>query len=273
MGLETEFLLLGWGFVAAIVVNALFSERKRPEDKQAVDFWRAMEVLGLWAAALVGLGAIYYSTRDSGEQVNAMRDQLRAMSGQLDEMQQEGRAWVGPSSLAFAPSTRNEPLELVLSVRNFGKVPAMLVRHNSSSSYFTTTGGEDVTKLNQWHDLKLFNPRSLCSTQSLFSTLYPGENNPVNFDIGIKRGDAINDLDGKKNTFDSVLDGIMKKQKLYVVYGCITYIAANEPQYTTYCIMLDANTGAGTALSSWPLAHCPYGESNGPLLSDENSPK
>jgi hypothetical protein len=31
MGLETEFLLLGWGLVAAIMVSALFSERKRPE--------------------------------------------------------------------------------------------------------------------------------------------------------------------------------------------------------------------------------------------------
>ena len=31
MGLETEFLLLGWGLVAAIMVSALVSERKRPE--------------------------------------------------------------------------------------------------------------------------------------------------------------------------------------------------------------------------------------------------
>jgi hypothetical protein len=101
MRLETEFLLLGWGFVGAILANALFSERKRPEGKEPVGFWRAMEVLGLWAAVLVGLSAIYFSTRDSGEQVGtmreqlrAMRDQLRTMSGQLDEMQIDARPWL-----------------------------------------------------------------------------------------------------------------------------------------------------------------------------------
>ena len=36
---------------------------------QPVDFWRAMEVLGLWIAAGVGLLAINYSTRDSGRSV------------------------------------------------------------------------------------------------------------------------------------------------------------------------------------------------------------
>jgi hypothetical protein len=66
MRLETEFLLLGWGLVGAILANALFSERKLPEDRQPVGFWRAREVLGLWAASGVGLAAIYFSTRDSG---------------------------------------------------------------------------------------------------------------------------------------------------------------------------------------------------------------
>ena len=101
MRLETEFLLLGSWLVGSITVNALCSERKWPEDRQPVDFWRAMEVLGLWAAALVGLGAIYFSTRDAGEQVGTTRDQLKAMSEELDEMQQEGRAWVGPSEVAL----------------------------------------------------------------------------------------------------------------------------------------------------------------------------
>jgi hypothetical protein len=102
MGLETEFLILGWGLVGAILTNALFSERKRPEGKEPVGFWRAMEVLGLWAAAGIGLVAIISSSRDSGEQVGAMRDQLRAMSGQLAEMQQEGRAWLGPVAARLA---------------------------------------------------------------------------------------------------------------------------------------------------------------------------
>ena len=131
MRLETEFLLLGWGLVGAILANALFSERKRPEDRQPVGFWRAMEVLGLWAAAGVGLAAIYFSTRDSGEQVRAMRDQLQTMSGQLDEMQQEGRPWVGPIGVALVSKDRNEPLRVTLSYRNFGRQPATFVRNQN----------------------------------------------------------------------------------------------------------------------------------------------
>ena len=88
-----------------------------------------MEVLGLWAAALVGLGAIYFSTRDAGEQVGTMREQLKAMSGQLDEMQQEGRAWLGPVSGNLANnSSPEEPLKISLAYRNFGKQPAAFVR-------------------------------------------------------------------------------------------------------------------------------------------------
>jgi hypothetical protein len=92
-----------------------------------VDFWRAMEVIGLWTAAVVGLLAIYYSTRDAREQVETMRGQLRTMSGQLDEMQQEGRPWVGPIGVALVSKDRNEPLRLTLSYRNFGRQPATLV--------------------------------------------------------------------------------------------------------------------------------------------------
>jgi hypothetical protein len=234
------------------------------------DLGRTLEVLGLWVAAAVGVAAINSSGQNSGEQVAAMRDQFRVMSGQLKEMREEGRAWVGPSSVAFAPATLNEPLALILSVRNYGKVPATLVRHNTASSYFPTSNGGDVTKLPQWHDSRIFYPRSLCSTQSLFSTLYPSENNPTNFNIGIRRGDVFNDLDGGNDNFDLVLDAITKKQKLYVVFGCITYMAADEPQYTTYCIMVDPNSAPPSAgLSTWPLAHCPYGESDGLLSSME----
>jgi hypothetical protein len=132
MGLETEFLILGWGLVGAILANAFFSERKRPEGKEPVGFWRAMEVLGLWAAALVGLGAIYFSTRDAGEQVSAMRGQLKTMSGQLDEMQQEGRPWVGPVGVTLLPKDRNEPLKVRFSYRNFGRQPATFVRSTSA---------------------------------------------------------------------------------------------------------------------------------------------
>src|SRR6478609_7390118 len=98
-----------------------------------------------------------------------MRDQLRVMSGQLKEMQEEGRAWVGPTSVALAPVALNEPLALVLSVRNFGKKPATFVRHNTAASYFPTSAAVEITALPQWRDPRIFYPRALCSTESLFS--------------------------------------------------------------------------------------------------------
>ena len=173
MRLETEFLLLGWGLVGAIVANALFSERRRPEDRQAVGFWRAMEVFGLWAAAGVGLAAIYFSTRDSGEQVTAMRDQLQAMSGQLDEMQQEGRPWIGPSSPALAAKDRDEPLRINMGYRNFGRQPATFVRNNSTGSFLAMGPGQRIEDLSGWKDPKAFNPRALCETTSSYTQCTP----------------------------------------------------------------------------------------------------
>ena len=96
-----------------------------------VDFWRAMEVIGLWTAAVVGLLAIYYSTRDAGEQVKTMRDSI------ADDERSVGRNAAGRQTLgrpyrsSLVSKDRNEPLRVTLSYRNFGRQPATFVRNTN----------------------------------------------------------------------------------------------------------------------------------------------
>jgi hypothetical protein len=269
MRLETEFLLLGWGPVGAILANALFSERKRPEDRQPVGFWRAMEVLGLWAAAGVGLAAIIYSTRDSTEQVGALRDQLKVMSGQLDEMQQEGRPWVGPASAALVPKDRGEPLRVNVGYRNYGRQPATFVRNAHTWTWLAIDPpGKRIEDLGGWKDPKAFNPRAACETTSPHITVYPGDVT-LAIEAGASMGTQRMNDKGQIISFQTVLDGIKQKVALYVVYGCFTYIVGERTQFTTFCLMWDPTINNDTDLSAWKPAFCPYGNDNGELTQDE----
>jgi hypothetical protein len=269
MGLETEFLLLGWGLVAAILANALFSERKRPENRQPVDFWRAMEVFGLWVAALVGLGAIYVSSRDAGEQVGTMRDQLKAMSGQLNEMQQEGRPWIGPVSMAHVPA---EPLRIEIDYRNFGRQPATFVRNAGRWTWLgINPRGARTEDLSGWKDPKVFNPRASCETRSPHTTVYPGDRT-LAIELGAARDSQIKDGNGQSVSYEALNDGIAHGQGVYIVFGCFTYIVGGKGEFTTFCFMLDPtinNNSNKTDLSGWQLAFCPYGNDNGELAHDD----
>jgi hypothetical protein len=80
-------------------------------------FWKRVEVLGLWAAAAVGLVAILVSNRDAKEQLSALRGQMSAvLAGQ--------RAWievtVTPSSLQF-DSDGNAILAYKYKIKNVGR--------------------------------------------------------------------------------------------------------------------------------------------------------
>lgn len=263
MGLEAAFLLLGWGLVGAITINA-FSQPKTPTD-----FWRAMEVLGLWAAAAVGLAAIIYSTRDSTEQVGAMRDQLQAMSGQLDEMRQEGRPWIGPASAALVPKDRGEPLRVSIGYRNFGRQPATFVRYMSTGSFLAMDPlGKPIEDLSGWKEPKVFNPLAQCETTSSYVTVYPGDV-PLAFEGGVSKNFQLAAEKGQNVSFQSLLDGVTQKRELYVFYGCFTYMAGVKYEFTTFCLVLDPATSSNTDLSTWKLAFCPHGNENGELTQSD----
>jgi hypothetical protein len=72
-------------------VNRLEQELDRQGDEKhpkakSERHWKIAEVLGLWAAAAVGVFAIYVASHDSVEQYGIMKRQQIIMQGQLDEM-------------------------------------------------------------------------------------------------------------------------------------------------------------------------------------------
>jgi hypothetical protein len=236
--------------------------------RQPVDFWRAMEVMGLWTAAGVGLLAIHYSTRDAGEQVKAMREQLHAMSGQLDEMQQEGRAWLGPVGAHLVNKNPEEPLKISLAYRNFGKQPAAFVRNRTGAALLTMKSGEEIEQLPGWKDPKVFNPRSLCQTESSSITVYPSETY-TSIEGGVTKQTPAKEPTGAETLVSTVVDEIVREQALYVFFGCFTYFSAGKAEYTTFCIMLDPRTSNNSHdLSMWQFPFCPYGNDNGEDKAD-----
>jgi hypothetical protein len=226
------------------------------------EFWRVMEVLGLWAAAGVGLHAITVSSRDAREQVTAIRDQL-------DEMQQEGRPWIGPTSSTALDNDRGEPLRVSIAYRNFGRRPATFVRNAGGWSWLgINPPGARTEDLSGWKDPKVFNPRALCETSSPHTTVYPGDGT-LNIEEGASKDSQIKDESGQNVSFQTLLDGITHKKSVYVVYGCFTYFAGGQPEFTTFCLMLDPTINNNNNLSTWKLAFCPYGNDNGKLPEDD----
>lgn len=257
MGLETEFLLLGWGLLGAVVANALFSERKRPEGREPVDFWRVMEVLGLWAAAGVGLSAIFVSARDA-------KDQLQAIRGQLDEMQQEGRPWIGPAGAAPVTKDRGEPLKASIFYRNFGRQPATFVRNSSTYSILAMEPAKQIEDLSGWKDPKVFDQSALCGITASYTTVYPGDLT-LAIEAGASKDTQFRNSVGQQFSFQSILDAITQKRELYLVHGCFTYVAGGKREFTTFCVMFDPRVSNGTDLSTWKMTICPYGNDNGEL--------
>jgi hypothetical protein len=229
---------------------------------QPVDFWRAMEVLGLWTAAAVGVAAIHSANEDSRQQVSAMRDQLRTMSGQLDEMQEESRAWIGPASLSLVAKDRDEPLRVNIGYRNFGRQPATFVRASSTGSFVAMDPGKRIEDLAGWKVPAVFDPKSQCKRTSSYTTEYPGDIF-LSFEGGVSKANQLSDDQGHQVSFQTLLDGVAQKHELYVVYGCFTYVAGQKHEFTTFCAMLDPTSSNNMDLSTWKLAFCPFGNDNG----------
>ena len=251
VSLEMEFLLLGWGLVGAIAVNALCSQRKRPDGREPVDFWRALEVFGLWAAAGVGLIAIIVSSHNS-------RDQLTAMNGQLSAMQEEGRAWVGLVGANLVDGTSpKEPLKAKLLYSNFGRQPATNVGNYYESTFATINNGENndnYSELPFWKDADKFNTKMACDKATESSnklTLFPSHIDYY-IEAGAKEGASITVNDKPASASDAA-DLINAKRILYVIYGCFAYVTHNTVELTNWCVMI------GQIKENEQFAFCPYG--------------
>jgi hypothetical protein len=89
--------------------NSLTNKRK--------EGWEIAEVMGLWAAAFVGVVAIIVGSRDSG-------DQRAVMQGQLNEMQAEQRPWIGGPNSVSGDLAKDGTVKFTMIFRNVGRTPS-----------------------------------------------------------------------------------------------------------------------------------------------------
>jgi hypothetical protein len=197
-----------------------------------------------------------------------MREQLRTMSGQLEEMQQEGRPWVGPVGATPVSKDRNEPLSVTLGFRNYGRQPATFVRSKTATSYFLLEAGKRIEDLSGWKDPKWFSPQASCHTASFYQAVYPSDA-VYSFEVGPSEDNPIKGNEGETVSAQTMFDAITQKHRLYVIYGCFTYVATGKREFTTFCLMLDPRTIRDIDTSTWKFVFCPFGNDNGELAQEE----
>jgi hypothetical protein len=218
-----------------------------------------MEVLGLWVAAAVGIAAINSSSRDS-------REQLRAIRGQLDEMQLEGRAWVGPAGALLASKDANEPLKVTLSFRNYGRQPATFVRSGGVIGYIFTEAGVQIQDFSAWKNPTLFHPQSTCQNKSSYQTIYPGDS-VYSTDETPGASPLMGD-DGRIVSVQRFRELVALRQRVLLIYGCFTYVTEGKNMFTTFCLLLDPGSSQNSDINTWQFKYCPYGNENGEMTED-----
>ena len=128
-------------------------------------------------------GAIILQSQRNEESLRPIVSQSKSIRDELDIMQQEARAWIGPTAIAWAnPSSVDEPLKVSLSYRNFGRQPATHVYDIETTrlpiNSISTLA--DIKKLPFWGDKTQFDPDALCGAKELNrgdSTVFPSDLN------------------------------------------------------------------------------------------------
>lgn len=210
---------------------------KNQDDRR----WKRREVLGLWAAAAVGVGAVWFGNHDATEQRIVMQgqldemaeskrnsdrsanEQLAALKAQVNAMKAEmeltERPWVHIKNIEFtAPILFNETgiiISINMIIENIGHYPAM----------------------NIWRDIGAMpmpinaNPadeqKKICDARKAKAVgadghgfdLFPGDNTilPLTFTISRQEIEKIRSMPIQTNIgFDSLGFAIY-------IYGCIDY--------------------------------------------------
>jgi hypothetical protein len=125
--------------------------------------WERFGFLGLWFAGIVGIAAIFFGTRDAGEQRKVMQDQLAAMQS---AMQQTERTI---SALNTQAAVMNGQLSEMQDARSIEKsrLQARLkmttgINHADSQWSFTprwtNVGATDALDLWLWDKMQIFRP-------------------------------------------------------------------------------------------------------------------
>ena len=249
----------GFGSTIIRAVNKISNEIQRTVDEEtprnkSENRLKKLEIAGLFLAAGVGLVAILASALDSAEQ----RD---VMQGQLNAMEQEGRAWVGPSKVYLEdPNSNEEPLKVITEYRNFGRTPATHVQHHGGAILPPITVKNAIKQLHFWNDKAKFNPSSLCGidTNSVSDfTAYPS-NFDYTTDVGVEKNTVLtNKINNAPIPIEDIISQIRTNQILYVVFGCFTYTTFEATISKTWCAFLNPDAGE-SPLSKRHFVFCPY---------------
>jgi len=200
---------------------------KSTSEKRSERRWQHAEVIGLWVAAAVGVGAIWVSSHDASQQ-------LSAMQRQLDAMEADQRPWLRvitqirePISITEWSGTKSITVPLRFNIENFGKSPAVNVR-----AYTTITRYLGVEHRKALAGLQ----RDTCEKGSAES-----DQDPIG---GIPLFPSKTD---KIEITPSILgDGIFRDAKpvMLAVYGCIDYTySATKHGQTGFRFLLGRREG------------------------------
>ncbi len=223
--------------------------RQRNQDRserQTDHRWKVAEVLGLWAAALVGLSAVLVANHDAGQQWSVMH-------GQLDAMISDQRAWVkisaSPRSITFDPTSKNAVILFGLRIENVGRSVALQARIEATVIVLPHDKNPLIV-LEQTQERfcadKIANPATTNMDITKDGiTLFPGEHYPINADdfrasVPLKLDDIIDStpyMNGKRiGPFFSP----------YAI-GCVTYkLSLGEKRHQTGFIYMVARVDETT---------------------------
>ncbi len=264
--------------VAAI--NGAIEQLRRQTDEttpknKSERFWKRAEVLGLWAAAAVGVTAIWVANHDAGSQLTTMENQAIAMQGQLNEMkasgersdkliaaneklanatENAGRAWIAITKFSFVNlNDAKDPLKTSVFYQNVGREPARAVRNRQIRGYLRNT----IVPFSKWNFLPIwhqpdFEPKKICADvdqSESTSVIYPSST--FGFSITIDNPDNI-----PEDVIPIATDEVKKRTTMHFVMGCFSYETLKQTKHSSFCAFLNPNNGA---IDTWVYSACPVG--------------
>jgi hypothetical protein len=203
--------------------------------------WKTSEPLALWAAAGVGLFAIFSSTSDSDltrrkmvdqvvamqDQANKMADQVTAMNKQLKVMQDEQRPWISidqfsPVSAGILYGTTID-LHFRLHMKNIGRNPALAI--TPSVRVFAGTWESYSTLMSLQNEVCKAAGRSY-PDRAAAKSLMPGEGRLDNFGAQIAIQAAQAEITKDRN---EEVDKRPPNRTEFLLVGCIDYSLSSPP--------------------------------------------
>jgi hypothetical protein len=207
--------------------------------------WEHAGVVGLWAAAAVGVVAVYFGNHDSKRQRDVMQSQLDSMRtagrqtddtiaalktqadimrGQLEEMRADRRPWIALTKTdIFKPLTYNQygaSISLNFMIRNTGRTPALYVFPDPITKVSAAMLSSGVDVIDEQEKYCRQSRERLPSSVELGFTMFPDQT--INYEIPLSF--SKNDIDKARSLMPKDIFAFTP-----IIIGCINYQFTFEP--------------------------------------------